>query len=82
MIKSILAMFGSLGGMILRVMLTIASLVGVFYLGFTAFRVEFRWGGALRLLGAVVCAAVFMILVTLRKKDDADDASGEKDRFS
>ena len=30
MIKSILAMFGSLGGMILRVMLTIASLVGVF----------------------------------------------------
>ncbi len=82
MLKSVMAMFGSLGWMIVRVMLTIASLVGVFYLGFTAFRVDFRWTGALRLLGAVACAAVFMVMVTLRKKDEDDDASDEPDRFS
>ena len=36
----------------------------------------------LRLLGAVACAAVFMVMVTLRKKDEDDDDSDEPDRFS
>lgn len=80
MLKHIVSMFGSLGWMIVRVMLTIASLVGAFYCGFTAARVPFRWAGALHLLGALGCAAVFMLMVTMRRKDEDEDGTRPEDR--
>lgn len=76
MMKSILSLFGSLGGMIVKVMLAIASVVLTAWCAFTALTVQpFLWQGALRLAGAVAGAALFVSLVKERgnKEDEAPD---------
>ena len=79
MLKSILSLFGSLGGMILRVMLAIASVILTGFLGISAFSVPFRWGGLMRLAGAVAAAALFVALVRERRNDE-DAPVREEDR--
>ncbi|MBQ6177050.1 MAG: hypothetical protein IJK29_11715 [Bacteroidales bacterium] len=82
MLKSILSLFGSLGGMILKVMLTIASVIMTGFCAFTAFSVPFRWGGALRILGAVASAALFAYLVRERRDRDAEeDGDGTREDY-
>ncbi len=81
MLKSVLSLFGSLGGMILRVIIVIASLVGMLFFGVTAFNVPFRWTGALYLLGCVICAGLFVWLVRPRREDEEDREPPEEDRY-
>ncbi len=79
MFKSILSLFGSRGTLILRFMLTVASLIGMIFCGVTAFQVPMLWGGVLYLLGCVGCAGLFMWLVWPRKDED-DREPPEEDR--
>ncbi len=66
MLKSILAACGSLASLILRVMLVVASVIAMLFLGVSAFTEPFRWGGAGRLLGALAAAVVFVLLVRVK----------------
>jgi hypothetical protein len=81
MLKSIASLFGSLGWMVFRVMMTIASVVGVVYFTITAFQLDTTLGRVLRILGAFTCAAIFVFLVRAREKEDEKPVEDEENRF-
>lgn len=82
MLKSFASLFGSLGWMILRVMLVIGSLVGAVILIVTGFFESVSpLQRILSLLGALACVALFIVLVRAGKKEDETPVEGDKDRF-
>ena len=82
MLKSFASLFGSLGWMILRVMLVIGSLVGTVILIVTGFFESVSpLQRILSLLGALACVALFILLVRAGKKEDETPVEDEKDRF-
>lgn len=81
MFKSIATLFGSLGWMVLRVMLTIASLVGAAYFTISAFQQDTTLSRVLHLLGALACVAVFVFIVRPREKEDEKPVEDEPERF-
>lgn len=79
MIKSILAMFGSLGLMIIRFMLAIGLIALFGYCVFTVFSVPMVWGGILRIGGIVAAGLGFIWLVgAFKPKEEDGDAYDER----
>ena len=67
--KSILSVFRSAAGLILKVLLVLALIFAAGYCLITLFMEDFLWGGAVR---ALICAASVALLVWLvrARKDD------------
>ncbi len=80
MLKSILSMFGSLGGMILRFMLAIGLVVLFCWCIFTVFHVPFLWGGFFRVLGILASGVGFIWLVGAFKKPEEDGGADDERR--
>ncbi len=78
MLRSILSVCGSLGSLIARVMLVVATIIGMFWFGYNAMTVPFRMGGARWLAGALACAAVFVLLVRARRSRDERPADDDR----
>ncbi len=83
MLESIVSLFGSLGWLVIRVILTIASLVcAVLFAIIAFFEATVTLHKVLWLLGAFACIALFVVLVRSREKEDEKPVEDEHDRFS
>ena len=78
MLKSMLAMFGSLGALIIRFMLALGLVFLFGYCVFTIVSVPFLWDGVLRVVGILLSGTAFIWLIgAFRKAEEEGEPRGE-----